>query len=111
MKNPRKSHKSTFPAGAASLSGRRFVRDRIRAIGAYEKYEKFYRTHFSTVYQYLWRRLGRNRETAEDITQEAFVRMLELLPILNRRSLKSHLFDTAERLLEEYRYTPRPLPL
>ena len=74
-------------------------------------YEKFYRANFHRVYRYLWRQLGRNRETAEDIAQEAFTRTLERAPMLKQHSLKSYVFDIAESLLEEHQHTLHHLAL
>lgn len=110
MKNLLKNRKEIFANATSPFFQPKLLRSRPSA-GERETYARFYQNYFRSVYQYLRRRLGGNREAAEDLAQEAFVRIFERLPAVKRHSLASYLFDSAESLLKEYEHAPHDLPL
>lgn len=62
--------------------------------GAYQEYKL-------PVFQYLYRRLG-NKEEAEDMMQEAFLRLLEYSRMLREDTVKCFLFTIARNLVMDY---------
>jgi RNA polymerase sigma-70 factor (ECF subfamily) len=64
------------------------------------EFEAVYRKYANQVFNYLWYRVGHNREVAEDLTQEVFVRAFEHLPKFRQRgySYRTYLFSIAKNL-------------
>jgi len=77
-------------------------------------YGEVYRKYTQKIYRYFWYRVGRNKETAEDLTQETFLRAFERLPkfIINKTSSYfSYLITIAHNILVNYYRKPKNLPL
>ncbi len=68
------------------------------------EFEALYRKYADEVFNYLWYRLNYNREAAEDLTQETFVRAFEHLPKFQQRgySYKTYLLAIAKNLWINY---------
>ncbi len=92
-------------------------RDRALVLAAKEDPAAFgalYRRYAQKIYNYFWYRVGHDRDVAEDLTQETFVRAFEHLRRYRQRSGTSYyayLVRIAHNLLVNYYRTPRPIPL
>ncbi|TAL19526.1 sigma-70 family RNA polymerase sigma factor, partial [Patescibacteria group bacterium] len=69
-----------------------------------EKFRKFYETHFNKIYRFVLFRVG-NRELAEDLVSEIFVKALKAFPSYDEsRSRSSWIFTIARNhLINHYR--------
>lgn len=78
-----------------------------------EDYEALYRKYADKIYNYFWYRVGHQKDVAEDLMQETFVRAFNHLPKFQTRgySYLTYLLTIAHNVLVNYNRTPRALPL
>jgi RNA polymerase sigma-70 factor, ECF subfamily len=78
-----------------------------------KKFEKIYRKYSNKVFNYFWYRTGHNKDIAEDLMQETFVRAYTHLPKFTNRgySYLTYLFTIAHNILVDYYRKPKTVPL
>lgn len=92
-------------------------RNDIELVNAAKKdpraYEALYRKYADRVFNYFWYRTGHNRELAEDLMQETFLRAFRDLPRFRHRGYEylTYLLKIAHHLLIDYYRKPKMLPL
>lgn len=76
-------------------------------------FEAVYLKYTGPVYNYFWYRVGHDKEEAEDLMQETFLRAFEHLPKFAFRgpSYRTYLFTIAHNLLVNYYRRAKPVPL
>lgn len=76
-------------------------------------FEAVYRKYAPKVFNYFWYRVGHNKEVAEDLMQETFVRAFQALPkyVVKNGSYLTYLLTIAHNLLVNYYRTKQPVPL
>ena len=81
-------------------------KDRNEFAFLYEKY-------VDTIFNYFWYRVGHDRDVAEDLTQETFVRAYKHLDKFQMRktSYASYLLTIAHNLLVNYYRSPKPISI
>ncbi len=87
---------------------------RSAAAGADESvYGDLYRQYAGEIYRFLLSRLSGDRETAEDILQETFVRAFRYRKSFGYKGFnyRAYLYTIARRLLANYYRRPKPLSL
>lgn len=74
------------------------------------KFEALYRKYADDIFNYFWYRVNHNREVAEDLMQETFVRAFEHLPKFRERgySYKTYLLSIAKNLWVNYLKKRKP---
>jgi len=78
-----------------------------------KKYEEIYRKYASDVFNYFWYRVNHNRDIAEDLMQETFIRAFKHLSRFRERgySYKTYLLTIAHNVLANYFRSPKPISL
>lgn len=78
-----------------------------------KNYEALYKKYAQKVFNYFWYRVGHQKEVAEDLLQETFLKAYKSLPKFNLRSYSyySYLLAIAHNVLANYYRKPRPIPL
>ena len=78
-----------------------------------KSYGKLYRKYSSNIYQYLWHRVGRSKEIAEDLMQETFLRGFRSISRFRHRgfSYLTYLTRIAHNLLVNYYRKPKSTSL
>jgi len=78
-----------------------------------KKYEEIYRKYASDVFNYFWYRVNHNRDIAEDLMQETFVRAFQHLPRFRERgySYRTYLLTIAHNVLANYFRSPKLINL
>lgn len=78
-----------------------------------EEFNAIYQEYAPKIYGYLWRRVGHDKDIAEDLLQETFVRAYARLPLFELRQGRylSYLFTIAHNLLVNYYRAPKTLSL
>ena len=74
---------------------------------------KLYERYGRPVYRYVWQRVDRNREIAEDLMQETFLRAFEHFPQFRDKghSYLTYLITIARNLVINYYRNKKPCPL
>lgn len=74
-----------------------------------QEYEKLYRKYANNIYVYLWHRVGRSREVAEDLMQETFLRAFRSLSRFRDQgySYLTYLIRIAHNLLVNHYRKPK----
>jgi len=83
------------------------AKENQNAFGAlYEKY-------LGSVYRYLWKRVGKSKEIAEDLVQETFLRAFSSLPRITAQysSYLGYLMKIAKNLLISYYRKKKPITM
>ncbi|MBI2577660.1 MAG: RNA polymerase sigma factor [Candidatus Wildermuthbacteria bacterium] len=78
-----------------------------------QEYEKLYRKYASNIYVYLWHRVGRSKEIAEDLMQETFLRAFRSLSRFRDQgySYLTYLIRIAHNLLVNHYRKPKETSL
>ena len=77
-------------------------RETAAPAGPQQALAEVYRAHLAPVYRFIYRRVG-NRETAEDLTAEVFVKALQgLQPERAPQAVQSWLYATARTTIVDY---------
>lgn len=76
-------------------------------------YARIYERYYRNVYNYLWYRVGHDREVAEDLAQETFCRAFEALPRFTDqgKTYLAYLLTIAHNLLVNHYRKPRPISI
>jgi RNA polymerase sigma-70 factor (ECF subfamily) len=76
-------------------------------------YEFLYRKYAECLFNYFWYRVGHEKDVAEDLLQETFMRAYIDLPRFYLRSYSyySYLLTIAHNILVNHYRKPRPMPL
>ena len=87
-----------------------FIKDARKDPNAYEK---LYTKYSDKIYNYLWYRVGHDKDIAEDLMQEVFVRAYEHLPKFQIRgySYLTYLYTIAHNVLVNYYKKPKAISL
>lgn len=77
------------------------------------QYEALYKKYAQKLFNYFWYRVGHQKEAAEDLMQETFIKAYEHLPKFNLRaySYYSYLLTIAHNLLVNYYRKPQTISL
>lgn len=77
-------------------------REAVAAPGRQEILAEAYRAHLDPVFRFIYRRVG-NRETAEDLTGEVFVKAVQGLQVDRApQAIRSWLYATAQTTIVDY---------
>lgn len=78
-----------------------------------EQFDALYKRYIDKIYNYFWYRVGHDRDVAEDLTQETFVRAYKHLDKFQMRktSYASYLLTIAHNLLVNYYRSPKPISI
>lgn len=76
-------------------------------------YEALYKKYAQRLFNYFWYRVGHQKEVAEDLLQETFMKAYQNLPRFYLRSYSyySYLLTIAHNILVNYHRKPQPMPL
>lgn len=76
-------------------------------------FEEIYKKYADKVYRYFWYRTGHQKDTAEDLTQETFLRAFKHLAHFQNRgySYLSYLLAIAHNVLANYYRSHKMIPL
>lgn len=76
-------------------------------------FEAIYKKYTQKIFDYFWYRVGHQKEIAEDLLQETFIRAYKNLSRFNLRSSSyySYLLTIAHNVLVNYYRKPRPITL
>jgi len=78
----------------------------------HSQYEALYKKYAQKVFNYIWYRVGHQKEVAEDLMQETFMKAYKALPRFRLRSYSyySYLLTIAHNLLVNYYRKPKIIP-
>lgn len=78
-----------------------------------EAYEALYKKYAQKIFNYFWYRVGHQKDVAEDLLQDTFMKAYKQLPTFSLRthSYYSYLLTIAHNILVNYYRTPQELPL
>ncbi len=76
-----------------------------------DEYEEVYKKYSTDVFNYIWYRVGHDRDLAEDLTQEVFVRAFAKLDSFQNRgySYRTYLLTIAKNTLVNYYKKKKPI--
>lgn len=78
-----------------------------------EAYSEIYKKYYQKIYNYFWYRVGHDRDIADDLTQETFIKAYRALPRykITRASYYSYLLTIAHNILVNFYRTPQAISL
>jgi len=78
-----------------------------------KRYEEIYRKYASDVFNYFWYRVNHNRDIAEDLMQETFIRAFQHLSRFRERgySYRTYLLTIAHNVLANYFRSPKSVSI
>lgn len=78
-----------------------------------EQFNVLYTKYIDKIYNYFWYRVGHDRDVAEDLAQETFVRAYKALPRfkVTGKPYLSYLLSIAHNLLVNYYRSPKPISI
>ena len=76
-------------------------------------YAGLYADYVKPVYRYIWTRVGKSREIAEDLVQETFLRVWKYLPFIAKKSVNmpGYVYRVAHNLVVSYYRRKKEIPL
>ena len=76
-------------------------------------YAELYADYVKPVYRYIWTRVGKSREIAEDLAQETFLRIWKYLPLIAKKSVNmpGYVYRVAHNLVISYYRKKKEIPL